>query len=54
VENVPRQHNLFIAKANDRRVTGGGPAAVLERVDVRQKTQSDPCLAAKMGRAALD
>jgi hypothetical protein len=31
LENVPHQYNFVLATADDRRVTRGGPAAVLER-----------------------
>jgi hypothetical protein len=46
--------NFVLAMADDRRVTRGGPAAVLERSMLGKKTQLDPCLAAKMDPAALD
>jgi hypothetical protein len=54
LENVPHQYNFVVAMADDRRVTRGGPAAVLERSMLGDKTQLDPCLAAKMDPAALD
>ena len=54
LENVPHQYNFVVAMADDRRVTRGGPAAVLERSMLGKKTQLDPCLAAKMDPAALD
>ena len=54
LEIVPHQYNFVLAMADDRRVTRGGPAAVLERSMLGKKTQSDPRLAAKMDPAALD
>ena len=49
LENVPHQYNFLLAMADDRRVTRGGPATVLERSMLSKKAQLNPCITAKMG-----